>query len=104
MLVVRAQHGQCAFCSLQLHGLPGAAHIKQDRALHGEPVVSNGMSLFRLRRAGSDQLFLGVHPGYVIHVRRNILEEVDGPILRQGLQGLEEQRILVPSRRRKRVS
>ena len=38
----------------------------------------------------------GVHPSYVIHVRRDILEEVDGPMLRHGLQG---QRIHVPSRR-----
>lgn len=40
-----------------------------------------------------------VHPSYVIHVRRDILEEVDGPMLRHGLQGLEGQRIHVPSRR-----
>ncbi len=46
-----------------------------------------------------DRLLLGVHPSYVIHVRRNILEEVDGPMLRHGLQGLEGQRIHVPSRR-----
>ena len=46
-----------------------------------------------------DRLLLGVHPSYVIHVRRDILEEVDGPMLRHGLQGLQGQRILVPSRR-----
>ena len=48
-----------------------------------------GMSLCRLHHAAFDRLMLGVHPSYVIHVRRDILEEVDGPILRHGLQGLE---------------
>ena len=76
-----------------------AAHITPDSALLGEPVVSNGMSLCRLHHAAFDRLLLGVHPDYVIHVRRDILGEVDGPMLRHGLQGLEGQRIVVPSRR-----
>ncbi len=97
--VLRAYRGQCAFCSLQHRELLDAAHITPDSALHGEPVVSNGMSLCRLHHAAFDQLLLGVHPSYVIHVRRDILEEVDGPMLRHGLQGLEGQRIWVPSRR-----
>ena len=44
------------------------------------------------------RLLLGVHPAYVIHVRPDILYEIHGPMLRHGLQGLEGQRILVPSR------
>ena len=56
------------------------------------------MSLCRLHHAAFDRLLLGVHPSYVIHVRRDILEEVDGPMLRHGLQGLEGQRIVVPRR------
>ena len=35
----------------------------------------------------------------MIHVRRDVLEEVDGQMLRHGLQGLQGQRIHVPSRR-----
>ena len=31
----------------------------------------------------------GVHPDCVIHVRRDVLEEVDGSMLKHGLQGLE---------------
>ena len=61
--------------------------------------MSNGISLCRLRRVGFDWLMLGVYLDYVIHVWRDILEEVNGPMLRHGLQGLEGQRILVPSRR-----
>ena len=97
--VLLAYRGQCAFCSLQHRELLDAAHIIPDRELRGEPVVSNGMSLCRLHHAAFDRLMLGVHPNFVIHVRRDILEEVDGPMLRHGLQGLEGQRIVVPSRR-----
>ena len=97
--VLRAYRHQCAFCQLRHGELLDAAHITPDSALHGEPVVSNGMSLCRLHHAAFDRLLLGVHPSYVIHVRRDILEEVDGPMLRHGLQGLEGQRIHVPSRR-----
>ena len=43
-----------------------------------------------------------VQPSCVIHGRRDVLEEVDGRTLRHGLQGLEGQRILVPSRRMER--
>ena len=39
----------------------------------------------------------GVRPDYVIHVRPDILYEIDGPMLRHGLQGLQGQRIVVPS-------
>ena len=57
------------------------------------------MSLCRLHHAAFDRLLLGVHPDYVIHVRPDILYEIDGPMLKHGLQGLQGQRILVPSRR-----
>ena len=97
--VLRAYRHQCAFCQLRHGELLDAAHITPDSALHGEPVVSNGMSLCRLHHAAFDRLLLGVHPSYVIHVRRDILEEVDGPMLRHGLQGLHRQKIVVPSRR-----
>ena len=97
--VLRAYQHQCAFCALRHEELLDAAHITPDSALHGEPVVSNGMSLCRLHHAAFDRLILGVHPDYVIHVRPDILYEIDGPMLKHGLQGLQGQRILVPSRR-----
>ena len=97
--VLRAYRNQCTFCALQHVELLDAAHITPDSALHGEPVVSNGMSLCRLHHAAFDRLLLGVHPDYVIHVRPDILHEIDGPMLKHGLQGLQGQRILVPTRR-----
>ena len=82
--VLRTYRHQCAFCALQHVELLDAAHITPDSALHGEPVVSNGMSLCRLHHAAFDRLFLGFHPDYVIPVRPDILYEIDGPMLRHG--------------------
>ena len=62
--------------------------------------MSNGMSLCRLHHAAFDRLLLGVHPSYVIHVRRDILwRRWMVRCCGMGLQGLEGQRIVVPSRR-----
>ena len=50
-------------------------------------------------RVGFGRMILGVRPDYIIRVRADVLEEVDGPMLRHGLQGLQGQRIVVPNRR-----
>ena len=94
--VLRSYRHQCAFCALQHVELLDAAHIIPDSELHGEPIVSNGMSLCRLHHAAFDRLILGVRPDYIIRVRADVLEEEDGPMLRHGLQGLQGQRIVVP--------
>jgi putative restriction endonuclease len=39
---------------------------------------------------------IGVSPDYVIHVREDILEEEDGPVLQHGLQGLHMTRLTLP--------
>ena len=31
---------------------------------------------------------MGVHPSYVVHVRRGIWDEVDGPMMRKWLEGV----------------
>ena len=97
--VLRAYEHRCAFCNLRHEQLLEAAHITPDSDPLGEPIVSNGMSLCRLHHVAFDRLFLGVNPDYVIHVRPDILYEIDGPMLKHGLQGLQGQRILAPSRR-----
>jgi putative restriction endonuclease len=39
---------------------------------------------------------LAVRPDLVIQIRRDILNEEDGPMLRHGLQGFQGARIIVP--------
>ena len=95
--VLLAYEHKCAFCCLRHTELLDAAHIIPDSKPHGEPIVSNGMSLCRLHHATFDSFILGVQPkNYSIQVRRDVLEEIDGPTLKHSIQGLQGQQILLP--------
>jgi putative restriction endonuclease len=94
--VLAAYRQQCALCRLRHPELLEAAHIIPDTEEAGEPVVRNGLSLCRLHHGAFDALFLTVRPDYTVEVRRSILEESDGPMLRHGLQGIHNQRIVTP--------
>lgn len=95
--VLRAYDTTCAICRLKHVGLLDAAHILAD-SRGGQPVVSNGLSLCRIHHAAYDQNILGVRPGasLVVEVRRDILDEVDGPMLRYGLQRMAGVELHVP--------
>ena len=73
-----------------------AAHILPDRHPLGEPTVPNGLALCKLHHAAFDRHILGVRPDLVIQIRRDILEEVDGPMLLHGLQQMHGSRLHVP--------
>jgi putative restriction endonuclease len=94
--VLRAYREQCAFCGLRHEELLDAAHIIRDADPEGEPTVRNGMALCKLHHATFDRFFVGVTPDYIIEVRRDIMDEQDGPMLLHGLKGLHNRRILVP--------
>ena len=96
--VLTAYGERCALCRLRHRELLDASHIVPDREPGGEPVVSNGLSLCKLHHAAFDGFFLTVDPDYRILVRRDVLEEEDGPMLRHGLQELHGQRIVLPRR------
>jgi len=54
------------------------------------------LPLFRagkIHHAAYDTNIVGVDPDYRVHVRRDVLEEHDGPMLRHGLQGMQDVRI-----------
>lgn len=67
-------------------------------------MVSNGLALCKLHHAAFDRWILTVDPDYRVRVRRDILEEEDGPMLKHGLQELEGNRIEVPRREVQRPS
>jgi len=94
--VLRAYREQCALCHLRHQELLDAAHIIPDTEPEGEPTVSNGLALCKLHHAAYDRNFLAVRPDYVVEVRREILDEEDGPMLLHGLKGVHEIRILLP--------
>lgn len=95
--VLRAYRTQCALCRLRHVELLDAAHITPDSEDTGEPVVSNGLSLCKLHHAAYDKFFLSVTPDYVVHIRKDILIDIDGPMLQHGLKELQGARIQVPT-------
>jgi len=97
-LVLTAYREQCAMCRLRHTALLDAAHILPDRDQRGNPEVPNGLSLCKIHHGAYDVNILGVAPDFTVHVRRDVLEEHDGPMLRHGLQELEGARILLPRR------
>jgi putative restriction endonuclease len=95
--VLRAYREQCALCRLHHEELLDAAHIVADRD-EGPPLVNNGIALCKLHHAAFDSFFLTIRPDYLVEVRRDILDESDGPMLLHGLQPLDGRRIIVPRR------
>lgn len=93
--VIEAYRRCCAICRLGHRELLDAAHILPDSHPLGEPWVSNGISLCKLHHAAFDGHFLGVRPDLVVEVRRDILDESDGPMLKHGLQQCHNQRLVV---------
>jgi len=96
--VLVAYRERCAICRLRHRELLDAAHIVPDSEPEGEPRVSNGLSLCKLHHAAFDRYFVTVDPDYRVLIRRDVLEESDGPMLRHGLQELHGTRIVLPRR------
>ena len=94
--VLDAYRSQCALCRLKHIELLDAAHIIPDTEPEGKPTVDNGLSLCKLHHATFDSFILGVSPDYIIEVRKDVLDEEDGPMLKHGLKGLHKCKIILP--------
>jgi putative restriction endonuclease len=94
--VLGAYRESCSLCRLNHPELLDAAHIIPDREERGEPRVSNGLSLCKIHHAAFDSEILGISPDYVVHIRKDILEEIDGPMLKHGLQEMAGAKLLLP--------
>jgi putative restriction endonuclease len=86
-------------CRLQHTDLLDAAHIIRDADEGGLPVVPNGLSLCKIHHAAYDRDIIGVRPDFVIQVRRDVLVEVDGPMLKHGIQAMHGNRLSLPHHR-----
>jgi putative restriction endonuclease len=100
--VLAAYKCSCAICQLRHSELLDAAHILPDNHPRGEPVVPNGISLCKIHHAAFDRNIIGIRPDLVVEVRADVLKEIDGPMLRFGIQGCNGQAVRVPSRIRDR--
>ncbi|GAA1172868.1 HNH endonuclease [Nesterenkonia xinjiangensis] len=92
--VMTAYQKHCAVCTLGHSKLLDAAHIVED-SQGGRPEISNGLALCKIHHAAYDSNIMGISPDHRIHIRRDILEETDGPMLRHGLQDHEGQQLRV---------
>ncbi|MDV7177731.1 hypothetical protein R4064_08810 [Micrococcus yunnanensis] len=53
------------------------------------------MALCKIHHAAFDRRFLGIRPDYTVQIRQDLLDEVDGPMLRHGLQDLHGQPLMM---------
>lgn len=84
--VMRAYSTRCAVCSLGHRELLDAAHIIPDAEEGGVAVVNNGLALCKIHHAAYDRNILGIRSDYTVEIHHRLLEEIDGPMLRYGLQ------------------
>jgi putative restriction endonuclease len=94
--VLRAYRDCCAVCRLRHSELLDAAHILPDGDPRGEPIVPNGLALCKIHHAAFDRHILGIRPDMRVEIREDILREVDGPMLKYGLQAMDGKEILLP--------
>ena len=94
-LVVGAYRERCSVCRLHHVEPLDAAHILPDKDERGRPEIPNGLALCKIHHGAFDTHILGVAPDYGIAIRADVLEEIDGPMLRYGLQEMKGERIQV---------
>ncbi|MCH1867429.1 HNH endonuclease [Nocardioides sp. CFH 31398] len=101
--VMLAYGSRCSVCRLAHDELLDAAHILPDSHPDGLPVVPNGLSLCKIHHAAFDHGILGIRPDYSLHVRDDVLEEIDGWMLKGGIQSVHNTQLSVlPSGRTSR--
>jgi len=96
--VLTAYQNRCTICRLKHRKLLDAAHILPDKHELGDPIVPNGLSMCKIHHAAFDANIIGIRPDLVLEVKSDVLHEVDGPMLRFGIQEVHGTRLNVPSR------
>ncbi|MEH0108782.1 HNH endonuclease [Tersicoccus sp. MR15.9] len=93
-MVMRAYDTRCAVCELKHGQLLDAAHITPDSHADGIAAVTNGLALCKIHHSAFDARILGIDPDYTVHIRPDLLDEIDGPMLRYGLQERHGQKLM----------
>jgi len=100
--VLLAYETQCSICRLKHGELLDAAHIIPDSHERGRAVVTNGLALCKIHHTAYDKKILGITPDYVVKVNSDVLLEVDGPMLKHGIQAMHDITIHTPGQVSKR--
>lgn len=98
-IVLRAYSSACAICSIKHTELLDAAHIIADADADGSAHISNGIALCKIHHASFDRRLLGITPDYEVRIDQRLLDEVDGPMLRHGLQDMHGRKLYLPSKK-----
>ena len=96
--VLNAYATACAVCHIGHAQLLDAAHIISDSKPNGDPVVPNGIALCKIHHAAYDRNLMGIRPDYQVAINSELLNEVDGPMLKHGLQEMHGSHIRLPRR------
>ena len=91
-MVIVAYEQRCAVCRLPFERLLDAAHIRAD-ADGGAAVVTNGLALCKIHHGAFDSHIIGISPDYVVHVKDEVLETVDGPTLQHAIKAMDGQKL-----------
>ncbi|MDP9988457.1 putative restriction endonuclease [Arthrobacter oryzae] len=103
--VINAYGTRCAICNLRHSILLDAAHIIPDSREDSLPTVVNGMAMCKIHHAAFDAKILGIRPDLIVEIRDDILAEIDGPMLKHGLQERHRQKLMsVPTKKADRPS
>ncbi|MCR2826566.1 HNH endonuclease [Microbacterium sp. zg.Y909] len=97
--VLNAYKGACTVCDLRHSELLDAAHIAPDASERGVPHVTNGLAMCKIHHAAYDRALMGIRPDFEVRVNARLLDEVDGPMLRHGLQEMHGRPIRLPKSR-----
>ena len=64
--------------------------------------MPNGISLCKLHHSAYDNNLLGIDPDYRVQIRRDVLDDYDGPTLRHSIQEVHESKLSLPRHRNAR--
>jgi len=102
--VIVAYARACAICRLKHPELLDAAHIVPDSKATGSADVTNGLALCKLHHAAFDRDLVGITADYVVRVNRELMREVDGPMLKHGIQDMDGTSLYLPKQRNQQPS
>lgn len=94
--VIGAYETRCTICQIRHGSLLDAAHITADGDETSTTSVTNGLSLCKIHHAAYDNNILGIDAEYRVHVRIDILEEIDGPMLQHGIKEMDDRTLWLP--------
>lgn len=94
--VISAYETKCSICRIGHGKLLDAAHIIPDKDIYSSTSITNGLSLCKIHHAAYDSNLVGIDGDYIVHVREDILNEIDGPMLEHGIKAMNGKSLWVP--------